>query len=77
ENVNEIGWGEAQKLFYQGKTAMMKFWAHAYKMTTPDSKVSGKVGVMTMLAGDAGIAAVPGPWYNVVPSKSQHKDAAK
>ncbi|CAN7593151.1 sugar ABC transporter substrate-binding protein [Pararhizobium sp. LjRoot235] len=77
ENVNEIGWGEAQNLFYQGKTAMMKFWAHAYKMTPSDSKISGKVGVAPMLAGDAGIAAVPGPWYNVVPSTSQHKDAAK
>ena len=49
ENVNEIGWGEAQNLFYQGKTAMMKFWAHAYKMTPADSKVSGKVGVAPML----------------------------
>ncbi|TCN21244.1 ABC transporter substrate-binding protein [Sinorhizobium americanum] len=77
ENVNEIGWGEAQNLFYQGKTAMMKFWAHAYKMTPEDSKVSGKVGVAPMLVGDAGIAAIPGPWYNVVPSTSQHKDAAK
>ncbi|WP_081159116.1 ABC transporter substrate-binding protein [Ensifer aridi] len=77
ENVNEIGWGEAQNLFYQGKTAMMKFWAHAYKMTPADSKVSGKVGVAPMLAGEAGIAAIPGPWYNVVPSTSQHKDAAK
>ncbi|MBW9064835.1 sugar ABC transporter substrate-binding protein [Rhizobium herbae] len=77
ENVNEIGWGEAQNLFYQGKTAMMKFWGHAYKMTPPDSKVSGKVGVAPMLAGDAGIAAIPGPWYNVVPSTSQNKDAAK
>lgn len=76
-NVNEIGWGEAQNLFYQGRTAMMKFWAHAYKMTPDDSKVSGKVGVAPMLAGDAGIAAIPGPWYNVVPSTSQHKDAAK
>ncbi|QFI69297.1 ABC transporter substrate-binding protein [Sinorhizobium alkalisoli] len=76
-NVNEIGWGEAQNLFYQGKTAMMKFWAHAYKMTPADSKVSGKVSVAPMLAGDAGIAAIPGPWYNVVPSTSQHKDAAK
>ncbi|OAP35066.1 sugar ABC transporter substrate-binding protein [Sinorhizobium glycinis] len=77
ENVNEIGWGEAQNLFYQGKTAMMKFWAHAYKMTPEDSKVSGNVGVAPMLAGDAGIAAIPGPWYNVVPSTSQHKEAAK
>ncbi|WP_064686082.1 ABC transporter substrate-binding protein [Rhizobium bangladeshense] len=77
ENVNEIGWGEAQNLFYQGKTAMMKFWAHAYKMTPEDSKVSGKVGVAPMLADNAGIAAIPGPWYNVIPSTSQHKDAAK
>ncbi|RFC00698.1 sugar ABC transporter substrate-binding protein [Rhizobium leguminosarum bv. trifolii] len=77
DNVNEIGWGEAQNLFYQGKTAMMKFWAHAYKMTPEDSKVSGKVGVAPMLAGDAGVAAIPGPWYNVVPSTSQHKDAAE
>lgn len=77
ENVNEIGWGEAQNLFYQGKTAMMKFWGHAYKMTPADSKVSGKVGVAPMIAGDAGIAAIPGPWYNVVPSTSQHKEAAK
>ncbi|NKF32485.1 extracellular solute-binding protein, partial [Pseudomonas sp. BGM005] len=34
-------------------------------------------GVAPMLAGDAGIAAIPGPWYNVIPSASQHKDAAK
>ena len=40
-------------------------------------RLSGKVGVVPMLAGDAGIAAIPGPWYNVVPSTSQHKDAAK
>jgi ABC-type glycerol-3-phosphate transport system substrate-binding protein len=33
ENALEISWGEAQNLFYQGQTAMMKFWAHAYKMT--------------------------------------------
>ncbi len=77
ENVNEIGWGEAQNLFYQGKTAMMKFWGHAYKMTPPDSRINGNVGVAPMLAGDAGIAGIPGPWYNVVPSTSQHKDAAK
>lgn len=76
-NVNEIGWGEAQNLFYQGRTAMMKFWGHAYKMTPPDSRISGKVGVAPMLAGDADVAAVPGPWYNVVPLTSRHKDAAK
>lgn len=76
ENALEIGWGEAQNLFYQGQTAMMKFWAHAYRMTPEDSKVSGLVGVAPMLAGSAGIAGIPGPWYNVIPSTAAHKDAA-
>lgn len=77
DNALEINWGEAQNLFYQGQTAMMKFWAHAYRMTPEDSKVAGKVGVAPMIGGPAGIAGIPGPWYNVVPSTSQHKDAAR
>jgi ABC-type glycerol-3-phosphate transport system substrate-binding protein len=77
ENALEISWGEAQNLFYQGQTAMMKFWAHAYKMTPEDSKISGKVGVAPMIAGPAGVAAIPGPWYNVIPSTSQNKGAAR
>lgn len=77
ENALEISWGEAQNLFYQGQTAMMKFWAHAYKMTPTDSKIAGKVGVAPMIAGPAGVAGIPGPWFNVIPSTSQHKDAAR
>jgi len=77
DNALEINWGEAQNLFYQGQTAMMKFWAHAYKMTPEDSKVAGKVGVAPMIGGSAGVAGIPGPWYNVIPSTSQHKDAAR
>ena len=77
DNALEISWGEAQNLFYQGQTAMMKFWAHAYRMTPEDSKIAGKVGVAPMIAGPAGIAGIPGPWYNVIPSTSQHKDAAR
>ncbi|MBL8593913.1 MAG: extracellular solute-binding protein, partial [Devosia sp.] len=77
DNALEINWGEAQNLFYQGQTAMMKFWAHAYKMTPEDSKVAGKVGVAPMIGGTAGVAGIPGPWYNVIPSTSQHKDAAR
>lgn len=77
ENALEISWGEAQNLFYQGQTAMMKFWAHAYRMTPEDSRISGKVGVAPMIAGPAGVAAIPGPWYNVIPSTSQHKEAAR
>lgn len=77
DNALEINWGEAQNLFYQGQTAMMKFWAHAYKMTPGDSKVAGKVGIAPMIGGTAGVAGIPGPWYNVVPSTSQRKDAAR
>lgn len=77
DNALEISWGEAQNLFYQGQTAMMKFWAHAHKMTPEDSKVAGKVGVAPMISGPAGIAGIPGPWYNVIPSTSEHKDAAR
>ncbi len=77
DNALEISWGEAQNLFYQGQTAMMKFWAHAHKMTPADSKVAGKVGVAPMIGGPAGIAGIPGPWYNVIPTTSQHKDAAR
>jgi ABC-type glycerol-3-phosphate transport system substrate-binding protein len=76
EGAAQVDWGAAQNLFYQGQTALMKFWAHAYRLTPEDSKVSGKVGVMPMIAGEAGIAAIPGPWYNIVPKTSAHKDAA-
>jgi ABC-type glycerol-3-phosphate transport system substrate-binding protein len=77
DGATQVDWGAAQNMFYQGQTAMMKFWAHAYRQTPADSVVSGKVGAAPMIGGEAGIAAIPGPWYNIVPSTSQHKDAAK
>ncbi len=70
-------WSAAQNLFYQGQSAMMLFWAHAYRMTPEDSKVADKVGVAPMIAGPGGVAAIPGPWYNVIPSDSPHADLAK
>jgi len=75
-NVNEIDWNLAQNLFYQGQTAMMLFWAHAYRLTPQDSKVTGKVGVAPMIAGPGGVGAIPGPWYNIVPSTGKNKDLA-
>ena len=75
-NANEIDWNLAQNLFYQGQTAMMLFWAHAYHLTPQDSKVADKVGVAPMIAGPGGMAAIPGPWYNIVPSTGQNKDLA-
>jgi ABC-type glycerol-3-phosphate transport system substrate-binding protein len=75
--VAQIGWAEAQNLFYQGQTAMLRFWAHAYRLTPEDSKVEGKVGVAPMIAGEAGVAGIPGPWYNIVPKGSKNIDLAK
>jgi multiple sugar transport system substrate-binding protein len=76
-NPVDIDWGAAQQLFYQGKTAMMLFWGHAYRLTPEDSKVEGKVGVTQMIAGSAGSAAIPGSWYNIVPKTGKNKEVAK
>jgi ABC-type glycerol-3-phosphate transport system substrate-binding protein len=76
-NVAEIDWNVAQQLFYQGQTAMTRFWAHAYRLTPEDSQVEGKVGVAPMIGGSAGVGAIPGPWYNMVPATSANKEVAK
>ena len=56
-----MGWPEAQNLFYQGKTAMTRFWAHLYRQIPTSAPVYGKVGVAPMIGGTAGIAGIPGP----------------
>ena len=38
----QLDWAGAQNLFYQGKTAMMRFWAHAYRATPDDSFVKDR-----------------------------------
>ncbi len=76
-NVNEVDWAVAQQLFYQGQTAMMRFWAHAYRLTPEDSLVDGKVGVVPMIGGSGGVGAIPGPWYNMIPSTAANKEVAK
>ncbi len=75
-NVLEIDWSIAQQLFYEGQTAMTRFWAHLYRQVPEGAVVEGQVGAAPMLAGDAGIASVPGPWYNIVPVTSNNKDVA-
>ena len=77
EGAAQLDWGMAQNMFYQGQTAMMKFWAHAYRLTPEDSKVSGKVGVAPMIGGTAGVAGIPGPWYNIVPVTAPNKELAR
>ena len=55
----------------------MLFWANACRMTPANSKVADKVGVAPMIAGPGGIGAIPGPWYNFIPSTGKNKDLAK
>jgi ABC-type glycerol-3-phosphate transport system substrate-binding protein len=75
--VAQMSWGEAQNQFYQGQTAMMRFWAHAYRLTPDDSVVEGSVGVAPMIGGPGGVGAIPGPWYNIVPSSGNNVEVAK
>jgi multiple sugar transport system substrate-binding protein len=72
----QLDWGGAQNLFYQGKTAMMRFWAHAYRQIPSDAAVAGKVGVAPMIGGAAGVAGIPGPWYLSVPQATKKTDLA-
>jgi ABC-type glycerol-3-phosphate transport system substrate-binding protein len=73
----QVDWSAAQNLFNQGKTAMTRFWAHAYRQIPADAPVAGKVGAAAMIGGSAGVAGVPGPWYLSVPKATKNTDAAK
>ncbi|MGP3963935.1 ABC transporter substrate-binding protein [Nonomuraea sp. 3N208] len=72
----QLDWAGAQNLFNQGKTAMMRFWAHAFPLIPKDSPVYGKVGVAPMIGGSAGVAGIPGPWYLSVPKATKQADLA-
>ncbi|MCD7036348.1 sugar ABC transporter substrate-binding protein [Metabacillus sp. GX 13764] len=75
----EMASAETSELFWSGKSAMMLAWGHFYVPSNDakQSKVAGKVGSAPMIAGSAGIGAVPGPWYQVIPSSSKKQEAAK
>ncbi len=70
----QLDWAGAQNLFNQGKTAMMRFWAHAYRQIPKDASVYGKVGVAPMIAGPGGVAGVPGAWYLSVAKASTKQE---
>lgn len=72
----QLDWAGAQNLFNQGQLALMRFWAHAYRQVPEDSPVAGKVGVATMIGGEAGPAGVPGAWYLTVASASPKQEKA-
>ncbi|MCO1339699.1 sugar ABC transporter substrate-binding protein [Kocuria polaris] len=73
----QVDWASAQNLFNQGKTAMTRFWAHAYRQIPDDASVAGKVGTAAMIGGSAGVAGVPGPWYLSVPQATENTESAK
>ncbi len=78
DSVVEIDWAQSQQLFYQGRTAMMEFFAHAYRMVPENAKIDMEdVGVAPMISGPGGRASIPAPWYNIIPKSSEHKDVAK
>jgi len=72
----QVDWGAAQNLYNQGKTAMMRFWAHAYTQIPADSPAKGKTGITVLPAGPAGTAAVPGAWYLSIPTSTDNEKAA-
>jgi ABC-type glycerol-3-phosphate transport system substrate-binding protein len=73
----QIDWAAAQNLYNQGKTAMMRFWAHAYTQIPDDSPAKGNTGVTVLPAGPAGTAAVPGAWYLSIPTATEKSDLAQ
>ncbi|MGP4039533.1 extracellular solute-binding protein [Gracilibacillus sp. D59] len=79
ENTMETASAETAELFYNGNLAMMLAWGHFYvPANDPNtSDVAGKVGAAPMIAGEAGIGVVPGPWYQVIPASSTKKEMAK
>ena len=73
----ETGWPQAQTLFYDGRTAMTKFWGHLYRQIPKSSGVYGKVGVAPMVGGSAGVAGIPGPYYLSIPRTTPNANLAK
>jgi ABC-type glycerol-3-phosphate transport system substrate-binding protein len=73
----QIDWAAAQNLYNQGKTAMTRFWAHAYTQIPGDSPAKGNTGVTVLPAGPAGTAAIPGAWYLGVPTATDKSELAE
>jgi ABC-type glycerol-3-phosphate transport system substrate-binding protein len=73
----QIDWAAAQNLYNQGKTAMTRFWAHAYTQIPDGSPAKGKTGVAILPAGPAGSAAVPGAWYLSIPKGASNSKGAE
>ena len=67
---------ESQELFTNGKVAMQLNWSHQYPAAVK-ALGADKVGCAPMIAGDAGIGATTGPWYECVMKNSKNKEMAQ
>ena len=67
---------EAGQFFQDGSSALNIGWAHGYRTYVEDLGVE-KVGVAPMISGSAGIASLPGPWYNAILRNSPNTEIAK
>lgn len=79
DGIFEMGAPENQKMFSEGKLAMVYVWAGMYP-TIADaekSQVADKFGIAHVAAGKGGYGATPAPWYNAVLQSSKNKEAAK
>lgn len=79
DGIFEMGAPENQKMFSEGKLAMVSVWAGMYPtIADPEkSQVADKFGVAHVAAGKGGYAATPAPWYNAVLQSSKKKEASK
>lgn len=66
---------ESQELFTNGKLAMQLNWSHQYPAAV-EALGADKVGCAPMIAGDAGIGATTGPWYECVMKNSANQEKA-
>ncbi len=79
DGIFEMGAPENQKMFSEGKLAMVYVWAGMYPTIADaeQSQVADKFGVIHVAAGKSGYGATPAPWYNAVLHSSKNKEAAK
>lgn len=79
DGIFEMGAPENQKMFSEGKLAMVSVWAGMYPtIADPEkSQVADQFGVAHVPAGKGGYAATPAPWYNAVLQSSKKKEASK
>ena len=79
DGIFEMGAPENQKMFSEGKLAMVYVWAGMYPAIADkeQSQVADRFGVTHVAAGKSGYGATPAPWYNAVLQSSKNKEAAK